>query len=173
LVKPGDIVLSHPRWGEGHRVCFITEHSSISTVALQLNSQTQLSFKELAVLKGYDCAEDRSVFYGGDYNGSALIMLHDNNWYSANTMIVNSAWSISSDLHMMEKVQDGNTPHSYRYIMGITAWPQHSLEQDLHSERPKWIVLNSPSTDLVMAEPEQHYRLALEAAGSIFWRNYF
>ena len=173
LVEPGDILISHPRWGEHRRVCFVTEHTAYSTVALQLNSPLTVTFRELAASKGYDCATDRSVFRGGDYNRSALIMLHDNAWFSANTMQINSEWSISSDMHMLEKVVEGNTPLSYRYILGITAWPPRSLERDLASERPTWLVLKSPDPELITAEPERQYDLALEAVSSGFWSSYF
>jgi putative AlgH/UPF0301 family transcriptional regulator len=165
--------VSHPRWGQGERVCFITEHTRLSTVALQLNSPIEVTFKELASSKGYDCAEDQPVYRGGDYNSSALIMLHDHAWYSANTMVVNTEWSISSDLHMLEKIIHGNTPNFYRYVLGITAWPHQGLERDLASERPTWIALNSPSLDIVMSDASQQYELALEAVGSGFWNSYF
>jgi len=173
LIKPGDIVISHPRWGEHRRVCFVTEHTAYSTVALQLNSPLTVTFRELAASKGHDCAEDQPVYRGGDYNRSALIMLHDNAWFSANTMQINSEWSISSDYHMLEKAVAGNTPHNYRYILGITAWPPRSLERELTAERPTWLLLTQPDTELITAEPERQYDLALEAVSSGFWRSYF
>lgn len=173
MIEPGDIVISHPRWGEGERVCFITEHTRYSTVALQLNQPSSVTFRELALSKGYDVAEDQPVYKGGDYNKAALIMLHDGGWYSSNTMPVNSSWSISSDLHMLGKIIAGNTPRSYRYVMGITAWPPHSLERELAQEKPLWLVLNEPDLDLVLADPAQQYDLALEAVSSGFWRTYF
>ena len=173
MIAPGDIVISHPRWGEGERVCFVTEHTRLSTVALQLNTPTEVTFKDLAASKGYNCVEDQPVYRGGDYNRSALIMLHDGDWYSANTMPINSNWSISSDYHMLEKVIMGNTPHNYRYMLGITAWAPQGLERELTAERPTWLILNEPDIDLVLADPKKQYDLAIEAVSSGFWRTNF
>lgn len=172
MIGPGDIIVSHPRWGEGDRVCFITEHTQYSTVALQINNPSSMTFRELAMTKGYDCVEDRPVYRGGDYNRSALIMLHDSDWYSSNTMAVTHNWSISSDYHMLEKVVMGNTPTYYRYVMGITAWAPNALEANLKSSRPGWLVLSDPDPDLVVADPEKQYKLALEAVSMNFWNQY-
>ena len=172
MIEPGHILISHPHWGEGRRVCFVTEHTQYSTVALEINRPSPLRFSDLAQQKGYTCREDQPVYAGGEYNRSALIMLHDSSWYSANTMTINRDWSISSDLHMLEKVTGGNTPQLYRYVIGITAWPPHSLTRELNSDRPTWIVLSDPSPSLVVAEPAQQYDLALSCVGERFWSQY-
>ncbi len=172
MIQQGSILISHPRWGEGQRVCFVTEHTRYSTVALEINRPMNLQFRELAAQKGYDCADPELVYRGGDYNRSALIMLHDSNWYSSNTMAVDDRWSISSDLHMLEKVCGGNTPTLYRYVIGITAWPPHSLERELTGAKPTWLVLNDPDPDLIVADPEQQYDLALSCVGEKFWSQF-
>lgn len=169
MIQPGNILISHPRWGERESVCFITEHTRYSTVALQLNLPTSIQFADLALEKGYDCVENLPVFRGGDYNRSALIMLHDSSWYSSNTMAVTPELSISSDLHMIEKVCEGNTPLHYRYIMGITAWPPRSLENQLAQERPPWLLVPNPDPELIFADSERQYELALNAASEKFW----
>jgi putative AlgH/UPF0301 family transcriptional regulator len=173
LIKPGDLIISHPRWGSSIRsVCFITEHTRYSTVALQINQPAKVTLRELVFTKGYDCADDQMVYSGGEFSPGALIMLHDRDWYSSNTMPVTSEWSISSDYHMLDKVTMGNTPTLYRYVMGLTAWEPGALEKDLHSDRPRWILLNDPDPELVMADADNQYALAIHAASSQFWNDY-
>lgn len=173
MIKPGDLIISHPRWGSKvNSVCFITEHTRYSTVALQINQPAKVTLRELVFTKGYDCAEDQMVYSGGKFSPGALIMLHDRDWYSANTMPVTSDWSISSDYHMLDKIVEGNTPTLYRYVMGLTMWEPGALEKDLRSDRPCWMLLNDPDPKLVMAEPDNQYALAIHAASSQFWNNY-
>lgn len=173
MIKPGDLLISHPRWGSSVRsVCFITEHTRHSTVALQINQPANVTLRELVLTKGYDSVDDQMVYSGGEFSPGALIMLHDRDWYSANTMPVTNDWSISSDYHMLDKIVEGNTPTLYRYVMGLTAWEPRELEKDLRSSQPRWILLNDPDPELIMADAENQYALAIHAASSQFWNNY-
>jgi putative transcriptional regulator len=162
-VKPGDLLVSHPHWSDTERVCLITERTHASTVALELNTPANLTFAELVLEQGYAVSLDEAVYHGGDYNTHSLILLHDSNWYSSNTMPVNSEWSISSDYHMIDKLADGNTPDDFRVMIGISAWAERDLDQELAAKRSPWLVLKQPNRSLIMSDPEDQYTLALDA----------
>lgn len=171
-IRPGDLVISHPHWGEGERVCFVTEHTRRSTVALQINRLADIRLRELFEDKGYVTDSDAAVYHGGDYNPGALILLHDSNWSSSNTMHINKLWSISSDYHMLDKIAQGNTPRDIKFILGVTAWKAQELETDLESDTPQWLHLEAPDPYIIMAEPEEQYELALSRVSSRLWNQY-
>lgn len=162
MIRPGDLIISHPHWCAREKVCFVTEHSEKSTVALELNTPATITLAELVFEKGIELTYDEPVYRGGEYNQSALILLHDCHWYSSNTMPVTHDWSISSDYHMIDKLADGNTPTHYRAMLGITAWSPGELEEIINSSRPQWLVVNDPDYELITVSAEDQYTLALD-----------
>jgi len=162
MIEPGDCIISHPRWNASETVSIITEVNSQSTVALMLNAPARVTLSELVMHKGYEITFDCEVYTGGTINSSAMILLHDSNWYSSNTMPVNSQWSISSDYFMIDKLAYDNTPTHFRPILGVSAWEAGELEQQCGGERPRWLILKQPGSDLVIADHKIQYQKALE-----------
>jgi len=161
MFKQGDLLIAHPHWNPSCQVCLITEVNSVSTMALTLNLPHEYTLDQLVVSDTTSLMYTDPVYRGGDNNPTALIMLHDGDWYSSNTMPVNSHWSISSDMTMLEKMADGNTPKDYRALLGVSAWDTDDLQHRVSSSRPEWLVLEDPKPSLVMADCDEQYDLAL------------
>ena len=158
----GDLLISHPYWSDEQRVCLITEHTAHSSLALELNTPAEVTFAELVMEKGISVGLNDRVYTGGDYNTHALVMLHDCDWYSSNTMQVDENWSISSDYHMIDKLAMGNLPTEFRVMLGITAWGKGDLDHELASAKSPWLLLQNPYPGLVMCEPDDQYELAFK-----------
>lgn len=164
MIKPGNLLISHPHWAQDNfvdSVLLITEHTPHSTIALQLNKPTFTTIRELISQEGYECDINDTTYKGGSFNPGALIMLHDNSWYSSNTMPINQKWSISSDHFMLEKIATGNVPFNFRCMLGVTGWEPDELQQEMQGPRPNWLILKSPSSSLVMAKYNEQYQLAV------------
>jgi len=168
MFKQGDLLIAHPHWNTLQEVCLITEVNTVSTMALTLNLPHEYTLDQLVVADAQSLMFTDTVYKGGDNNPTALIMLHDGDWYSSNTMPVNTDWSISSDITMLEKMATGNIPTDYRALLGVSAWDTDDLKHLVSSARAQWLVLEDPQPSLVMADCEHHYDLAL----SVYTRNH-
>lgn len=161
-VEPGDCLVSHPHWNPQERLLFVTEHHHKSTVALELNTPSEHTVDQLQMMNNTTVPLTDTVYLGGDFNTHSLVLLHDSNWYSSNTMPINSQWSITSDRVMLEKLEMGQTPDFYRVLLGISAWMPKEIDQELASSRPQWLVLKQPTWQLVMADCDEQYQLAID-----------
>jgi putative AlgH/UPF0301 family transcriptional regulator len=168
-VRAGDCVISHPRWSDEETVIFITEHTKMSTVGLQLNRRSEHTFESL----GISGLMTDTVFEGGEANPGALIMLHTTEWYSSNTMPINEKWSISSDHHMLEKIADGNMPIDFRCCMGISYWQPNELDLIVKDPKSPWLVVKQPGPELVMSNPEDQWANAIKMLSSNIWDEFF
>lgn len=176
MIRPGSLLISHPHWARDDfidSILFITEHTPHSTVALQLNKPTNTGIRELVEQQGYSTHLNDLVYRGGDYNSTALIMLHESSWFSSNTMPVNSDWSISSDHFMIEKLCEGNLPLEYRCVIGISGWEPGELDRELNSKKPKWLLLKNPPLELITAKYNEQYQLAVNLVSQRLTAQYF
>ena len=174
MVEPGDLLISHPRWAEeSNGVYFVTENNPHSVVALQINQPTEYTIRDLVANRGLHCLEETCVYRGGDFNSSALVMLHDTHWFSSNTMQIDRRWSISSDNFMLDKISDGNTPTHYRYMIGVSAWDRDEFFHKQKSARAPFLVLKNAPTSLITADPKLQYNLALNSLSNRFTQQHF
>jgi len=172
-VRPGDLLVSHPYWSNTQRVCFVTEHTGYSTVALQINTPAELTVGQLDFADNSTVSLDEPVYYGGDFNRNSLILLHDHTWYSSNTMPITSHWSITSDQLMLEKLEMGNLPEEYRMVLGITAWEPGEIETLLADRRSEWLLFKNPEPGLIMMDPLDTYNEVLTQLMSRTTNHYF
>lgn len=161
-IRAGSLLIAHPVHADrknAKHVVYVTESTSSSTMGITLNNLSRYDLKQLMAEKGIDWYGDSEVYIGGDYNTTALVMLHSNEWYSSNTMPIDSSLSISSDDLMIEKMEIGNTPEWYRLFIGCKGWTPQQLALELKSSKPKWLLLAKPSQVLI------------ELAGADVWHN--
>jgi len=176
MIAPGNLLISHPHWADDEfidSVLLITEHTPYSTVALQLNKPIFTTLQDLVLKQGFECNITDTAYKGGSFNPGALIMLHDNSWYSSNTMPINKKWSISSDHFMIDKLADGNTPRQFRCMLGVSGWEPGQLENELMGSKPRWMILKSPPESLIMAKYNEQYQLAINQVSKYLTAQYF
>lgn len=157
-LKIGDLLVAHPHWNDSQEVHCLTACSPSQIIGLCVNKPLHTSVDELLCQSGYMPTGVYDVCYeGGDINPGALIMLHSNEWYSANTMVVTRELSISSDQVMLDKLASGNLPDQFRCTLGISVWTVPQMGRELSGPRPQWIVVNQPSLALTLADPLTQY----------------
>jgi putative AlgH/UPF0301 family transcriptional regulator len=175
-IRPGSLLIAHPvhaTLARSKQVVYITESNNYSTTGLTLNNLGSYDLRELLARQNIDWYGDNRLYHGGDYNGSAMVMLHSDEWYSSNTMPVDNHLSISSDDVMMEKLEMGNRPDWYRLFVGIEAWDQAELEHQVKRTNPKWIVLAKPSQALIELSDESLWHNALAEYSQDVFDSYF
>jgi len=174
-IRPGSLLIAHPAHAHAQdreQVVYITESNSYSTVGLALNTASDYDLRDLLLEQGIDFSEANTLYTGGDYNRSALVMLHTDEWYSSNTMQIHNNFSISSDHLMMEKLEMGNTPEWYRIFIGWTAWDSQDIEHQLKCNKPKWLLLANPSHVLIELADDELWNNAIAEYSQDVFSNY-
>ena len=175
----GKLLVAHPRLQEkpfSRSVVLVTEDHANGSVGLILNKPTEFSLRQIMESKGYDCLADKTVYLGGPVNSSALVMIHSDNWYSSNTMVVKSGISISSDTLMIEKMAMGDFPHQWRFVCGISGWSPGQLNSEIkgtNGREPGWLVCDANEDIIHKWDGEKQWRKALELCSSEMLNQYF
>lgn len=162
-IAAGDLLIAHPHWNPTRSVVLITEANRNLITGLVLNNPSPMKMPGLVAQYDLEWYEDPSVYTGGDVSPGALILLHDSNWYSTNTLPVRSDLAISSDQFMLEKFSMGNTPQQWRVLLGCTVWDKDDLVHNLSLKKSQWLLLPNADSHLIFADPESQYRTALSA----------
>jgi putative transcriptional regulator len=163
-IAPGSLLVAHPAHADKSarkHVVLITESTKLGTMGLTLNQPNQHHLSDLLLEKGFNWPLSDTLYTGGYYNPGSLVLLHSSEWSSSSTMPIANDWAISSDVLMLEKLEQYNTPNDYRIFLGCAGWKSHELSIELNDRAPQWIVMYNPSTSLIMADPEDQWDLAL------------
>jgi putative transcriptional regulator len=175
-IRSGSLLISHPVHADREKskhVVYITESTSASTMGLVLNNLSTIDLKDAFERKGIEWYGDRELYTGGEYNTTALVMLHSDEWYSANTMQVDSNLAMSSDNLMIKKMEIGNTPDWYKLFVGCSGWEPLELQHELKGARPKWLLHAHPSFDLITSADNRMWDLAIKECSQDLFNDYF
>jgi|TARA_B110000977_G_scaffold56102_1_gene76383 putative AlgH/UPF0301 family transcriptional regulator len=175
-IRAGSLLIAHPAFAhreQRNHVVYVTESTEVSTMGLTLNNVSKYDLKEVFENKGIEWYGPREVYHGGEYNNSALVMLHSDEWYSQNTMQVNNQLAMSSDSLMIEKMEMADTPDWYRLFVGCKGWEHDDLGYELKSKKPKWILLTHPSIDLLDTAPAKLWNAAINECSQDLFNEYF
>lgn len=175
-IPSGSLLIAHPVHAASENaktVVYITESTQASTMGLTLNKLSTYDLKQLMARHGVEWYGDREVWIGGEFNPHALVMLHSDEWYSTNTMQIDRNFSISSDDLMIDKMEMGNTPDWYQLFVGCKGWQPQELAQELKNKRPKWLLLNNPSLELINSSmTNKMWQSAVEEYSQDVFSNY-
>jgi putative transcriptional regulator len=132
----GKLLVAHPKLTEGafaYSVIYVYQDNASGTVGIVLNKPTSWKVKEFLASKNFDYLGSEVIYKGGPVNEQAIVLLHDNDWYSSNTMQIGSGLAISSDVLMLDKISTSNTPAQWRLFAGVAAWAPGQLVREMHS----------------------------------------
>lgn len=174
-LTPGQLLVAHPRLEGGffeRSVVLVTEHTPAGFRGLTLNKQIpEMTLRDIADQHGMALPTDRTLYCGGPLQKHALVMLHSNEWYSANTMPIGAHLSISSDHLMMEKISMGNAPRDMRAIAGWSVWGHGQLEQEI--QRGSWLTTPGDPYIVFGTNGSKQWELAIAACSQIMVNSYF
>lgn len=172
MIKPGTVLVAHPDLDDdffAFSLVLISEDHSGGTLGFALNKSSRFDLRE-----AIDCPDwpyNDLLYNGGPVNKTALILIHSSEWYSSNTMPLNTDLSISSDTLMAEKMSMGNTPGQYRFVTGMSGWDRGQLQAEI--DRSKWLTI--PATDDIVFgnDGETQWRQAVEKYAQLAVSQYF
>lgn len=163
-IEPGSLLVAHPAHADksvSKHVILITENTQLGIMGLTLNMPNPQQLVDIMQDQGLHWPLQDTLYTGGYYNTRSLILLHSSEWISTSTVQVAEDWAISSDMLMLEKLEQYNTPRDYRIFVGCTGWQSRELAVELSNKTPKWLVVNNPSRHTVMADWEHQWARAV------------
>ena len=154
-------------------IVLVTEHQSYGSTGLIINKRSQVSLKEFGSQLGIPLKMSGHVHVGGPINVRSLILLHTSEWYSDNTLFLNSDISISSDDTILPRLATGDIPKRWRLIMGMCKWEAGQLESEINGFYPKeqdisWCFASGDPQIIFGYDSTQQWTRALDHAGLEF-----
>lgn len=174
MIHKGKLLVAHPMLNEGifaRSVILVYQDDGNGTLGLVLNKPTKWTVKGLLADKGLGYEGTEHIYKGGPVNEQAIVMLHEDNWYSSNTAQVGNGLAITSDVHMMEKLSMDNRPVNWRMFAGITGWAPGQLDMELKS-RNGWLTCESNDSIVFDKDGERQWNKAVQTCASQMINSY-
>jgi putative transcriptional regulator len=156
IIKPTDLLISPPNMPDprfSETVLMVISHNDTGTVALCLNSPTDIETEDIAELRDPKnfTAMSYPIYWGGPVAKESIWMLHNSDWSSANTMEIADGVAVSSDVEMLKSLKNGDCPGTFRVMAGFASWAPGQLAAELEGsgswkKNHAWLV--APCTDL-------------------------
>ena len=139
----------------GQSLIYMCEHNKDGAMGLIINKplQEDQSNNILEEAGLYSILESNSVYFGGPVSPEKGFILHDSQYKSTETLIVENTAGISFSDDIIDDIKNGGGPNNYRLIMGYSGWGAGQLEREL--ENGDWIVMPS-SEDLIFSKTDEH-----------------
>ena len=177
----GKVLIAHPNLDNGpfaRSVIYIyQDNPETGTVGVVTNRRSRYGLHDLAKDKGITFGDtNKWVYHGGPVKQQALVLLHTNDWSSANTAHAGRKLCISSDDFMMEKLNQ-QTPTYWRMFAGMSAWEPGQLNAELGGNYPfrpenSWLIADAPEGLLFTLDGDKQWQKALELSSNQMFTKY-
>lgn len=171
----GKLLVAHPNLTDSlfaRSVILIYQDDATGTVGLMLNKPTQWRVSQLLEEKNIPYEGTEHVYKGGPMNEQAVLMLHDDQWYSSNTLQVGRGLAITSDVLMMHKLAMDNAPNRWRMFAGLSGWAPKQLEMELKS-RNGWLTCEADDSIVFDKDGERQWNKAVQMCANQMINHYF
>lgn len=166
----GQILIAMPGMGDErfeHAVVYLCAHSSEGAMGLIVNKPTgNVGFAEMIKQLGIEGKAQHApqVYYGGPVEHGRGFVLHSNDYVSeGSTLNVNSAFSMTGTVDVLEELAEGRGPKSAIVALGYAGWGPSQLESEIGVNG--WLTADV-TPELVFGLPDgQKWTAALETLG--------
>jgi len=134
---------------------------------IRTNPRVQEFFKDKGQPLDFHQEQDQYVRCGGPVNTQAISMIHDDEWYSSNTYLLQRGLAVSSDEFMVDKMSTGNTPQRFRFFNGLSSWGPGQLRAEMNGTFPYrtsngWLTMPANRAIVFEYDGEKQWEKALE-----------
>ncbi len=175
MSRVGKFLITRPTVDLGffkQQVILLYEETQAGTAGVCLTYPTHLCLKDIALQMGVDYPTKlHPIYKGGPIAQSSIVMIHTDEFITANTLHTGKGIDISSDDLMILKLLEGNEPKKFRLIAGGCRWLPGQLDREI--ERGFWLVSNLKKEIAFDLDKEQQWKAAIEHASSELVAQYF
>ena len=164
LISTGDILVAPPTMPDPrftNTVLLVTHHGSRASQALCLNKPSEYTLNEIIKPLNLRLDRDPRLYWGGPVSPNTVWMLHDPNWLTEGSVMINSEWAMTSHMQMFNKIVNDSWPDRYRIMFGHSTWGPGQLESELDGADPfplegSWLVVHKPNPDWLVNSSVDH-----------------
>lgn len=183
--RVGKLLVAHPHFPLNSpfskSVIYIYQDDPVNgTVGAVINKPSRTSLSDLAGQNGIIFGETKEMVYmGGPVNKSSLLLLHTNDWHSANTAAAGPTLRVSSDNHMLNKLShDTNQPAYWRLFVGTSNWMPGQLDAEIQGNPPfgpigSWLTCDLDESIMFTNHGDKQWHNALELCSQQTIDQYF
>jgi putative transcriptional regulator len=161
----GKLLVAHPMLTKGlfaRSVIYVYQDDATNGVlGLILNKPTPYKVSSLLAERNMDYTGNEHVYKGGPVNEQAIVMLHEDKWYSGNTVQTSTGLAISSDIYMMEKMSFDNKPTEWRMFAGIAGWTPGQLDLEIKRQNG-WLTCDADPSIVFAKDGERQWNNAVQ-----------
>ena len=100
------------------------------------------------------------VYWGGPVSPNSIWMIHSTDWVCKHTVMITSAWAMTSHEEMFHCMADGDTPRWFRMVMGYSSWGPGQLTCELEGLGPwskdhSWLVAHNLGPEWLFEQPPE------------------
>jgi putative transcriptional regulator len=157
IAPPG---IPDPRFRDS--VLMLTHNNDAGSFALCVNRSAGFTLDE--ILEDSDIAVTAAprlpVFWGGPVSSNSLWMVHSTEWQTKGTVMISSAWAMTSSEEMFHCLSDGDSPRYLRMVMGYCSWAPDQLRHELNGLGPwkrehSWLVAQNLGPEWLLDQPPE------------------
>ena len=98
------------------------------------------------------------IYWGGPMSSKSIWMLHSPDWVCSQTVMITSAWAMTSSEEMFHCLLDQDTPRQFRLLMGYAAWGSGQLDQELEGQggwrqEHSWLTVHNLGPEWLFEQP--------------------
>ena len=181
----GKLLVAHPHFPLNSpfakSVIYIYQDDPVNgTVGVVINKPSRTSVSDIASQNNVIFGESKELVYmGGPVNKSSLLLLHTNDWHSANTAAAGARLRISSDNHMLMKLShDTNQPAYWRLFIGLSSWMPGQLDAEIQGNPPfgpigSWLTCEADESIMFNCAGDKQWHKAVELCSQQTIDQYF
>lgn len=164
-IQPTDLLIAPPGMPDArfrNSVLMVTHANETGAFALCVNRPAGFTLDEILSDSNVKIHNPPSlpVYWGGPVSATSLWMMHSAEWQTRSTVMISTAWAMSSSEEMFHCLADGDCPRHFRIVMGYCGWAPGQLEAELKGKGPwkpqhSWLVAHNLGPDwLFDQDPE-------------------
>lgn len=153
IAPPG---IPDPRFRD--TVVVLTHNHDGGSFGLVINRPTRYTTQDILEEINPEISINFPIYWGGPVNSGTIWMLHSAEWTSEHTVEINEQWSMTSNLSMFHRLNEGDVPDHFRLMAGFASWAPDQLESEIIGEPPwnqrhSWLLAKNPGPEWLFEQP--------------------
>jgi putative transcriptional regulator len=162
-VNPTDLLIAPPNIPDTrfkNSVLMLTHSDERGAHGLCVNRPLDYTLEEILAQTNIDHSglPPVPVYWGGPMGHHSIWMLHSSDWVCSDTVMITSAWAMTSSLEMFHCMMDHDTPRHFRLLMGYAAWAPGQLDQEIEGQgvwrqEQSWLTAQNLGPEWLFEQP--------------------